>query len=354
MFTRNCRKMSVLAKQLRYETHGEPTKVLSLVEQNISAPGKNEVLVKVLIAPINPVDVNVIQGKYPMRPQLPAIGGNELVGRVAEVGEDVKNLRAGDHVIPFMHVPGSWSTFIKYPADYFLRISKNIDLPVASQFTVNPCTAYRMLKDYVNLGQGDTVIQNGANSAVGQAVFQLCKHWNIKCIGVVRNRPEINDLKSFLKGLGADEVLTEEEIQTTTLFKQGVYEKPKLALDCVGGKSALNISKHLSDGGVMVTYGGMSREPVIVPTGFLIFKDISYKGFSIGRWTMNNAFSEERNKMNQELLDLMECGKLIAPPHELVPLRDYKRGVEHALSSTGYVGKKMLLALDESLVSSKL
>lgn len=353
LFRKTSRKMSVLAKQLRYEIHGEPTEVVSIVETKIAAPREDEVLVKVLISPINPVDVNTIQGKYPMGPSLPAIGGTELVGRVTEVGEDVKNLKIGDHVIPFMYVPGSWSTFIKYPEDNFVKISKNIDLAVASQFTVNPCTAYRILKDFVNLEPGDTVIQNGANSAVGQAVFQLCKQWNLKCIGIVRNRPEIKDLKHFLKGLGAAEILTEEEIETTTLFK-GVYEKPKLALDCVGGKSSLNISKQLANDGVMVTYGGMSREPVVVPTGFLVFKNISYKGFSIGRWTFNNAFSDERKNMNQELLDLMECGKLVAPPHELVALRDYKTGLEKALNSTGFVGKKMLLALDDSLTVSKL
>lgn len=354
VFRHSSRNMSVLAKQLKYEVHGEPSKVLSIVETKISPPKKDEVLVKVLISPINPVDVNVIQGKYPMRPSLPTIGGMEFVGKIAEVGEDVENLEVGDHVIPSKYVSGSWSTFVKCPADHFLKISQNIDLAVASQFTINPCTAYRILKDFVNLKPGDTVIQNGGNSSVGQAVFQLCKHWNLKCIGTVRNRPEIKDLKNFLKGLGAEEILTEEEMETTKLFKDGVYKKPKLALDCVGGKSSLNISKQLANDGVMVTYGGMSREPVIAPIASLIFKNISYKGFSIGRWTSNNAFSDERKTMNQELLDLMERGKLVAPPHELVGLRDYKKGMEQALSSTGYVGKKMLLALDETLVASKL
>lgn len=38
---------------------------------------------------------------------------------------------------------------------------------------MNPPTAYRMLKDFVDLKPGDTVIQNGANSAVGKAVIQV-------------------------------------------------------------------------------------------------------------------------------------------------------------------------------------
>lgn len=60
---------------------------------------------------------------------------------------------------------------------------------------MNPCTAYRMLKDFVCLKPGDTVIQNGGNSAVGQLVIQLCKEWNYKSVNVVRDRPNIQELK---------------------------------------------------------------------------------------------------------------------------------------------------------------
>lgn len=70
-----------------------------------------------------------------------------------------------------------------------------MDTVEASMFNVNPCTAYRMLKDFVALKPGDTVIQNGANSAVGQLVIQLCKIWGIKTVNIVRDRPDIENLK---------------------------------------------------------------------------------------------------------------------------------------------------------------
>lgn len=60
---------------------------------------------------------------------------------------------------------------------------------------VNPCTAYRMLKDFIPLKTGDTVIQNGSNSAVGQMVVQLCKIWGIKSVNIVRNRSDVQNLK---------------------------------------------------------------------------------------------------------------------------------------------------------------
>jgi len=70
-----------------------------------------------------------------------------------------------------------------------------------------------MLKDFGQLKPGDTVIQNGANSACGQSVIQLCRAWGIHSINVVRDRPEIDQLKESLKELGASHVLTEEELR---------------------------------------------------------------------------------------------------------------------------------------------
>ena len=43
----------------------------------------------------------------------------------------------------------------------------------AATLAVNPCTAYRMLRDFVDMKPGDSVIQNAANSAVGRAVIEV-------------------------------------------------------------------------------------------------------------------------------------------------------------------------------------
>ena len=53
-----------------------------------------------VMAPINPADINMIEGVYPIHPNLPAVGGNEGVGKVVEVGKNVKNLAVNDMVIP--------------------------------------------------------------------------------------------------------------------------------------------------------------------------------------------------------------------------------------------------------------
>lgn len=150
---------------------------------------------KWLLSPVNPADINTIQGKYPSKPTLPAVPGNEGVGEIIDLGSNVENLKIGDRVVPNASNIGTWRTEGIYKSDDLMKIPKDIGTVEASMLNVNPCTAYRMLKDFVQLNSGDTVIQNGGNSAVGQLVTQLCKIWNYKNVSVVRDRSDISDLK---------------------------------------------------------------------------------------------------------------------------------------------------------------
>lgn len=338
------RHMSVVASVLRYSEFGDPAKVLQIQKETVSDPTNGEVLIKTLGAPINPADINTIQGKYPVKPQFPAVGGNECVSEVVAVGPQVGGLKVGDRVVPFATGLGTWRSHALYKEGTLMKVPNSIGIAEAATITVNPCTAYRMLKDFVSLKAGDTVIQNGANSACGQAVIQLCRAWGVECVGIVRDRPEFNQLRMYLKDLGAAEILTEEELRTTKIFKDGLFKKPKLALNCVGGKNALEVSRHLDNHGIMVTYGGMSREPVIVPTASLIFKDLQFSGFWMTRWTKNNAQSVERTEMFTELFGLIEKGALKAPAHEMIAYTDYVTAVTNALNLQGFVGKKYIFS----------
>lgn len=55
---------SFTAQALKYESYGEPCDVVKIVEETIEAPKNKEVVVKILLAPINPADINTIQGFY--------------------------------------------------------------------------------------------------------------------------------------------------------------------------------------------------------------------------------------------------------------------------------------------------
>ncbi|XP_046484787.1 enoyl-[acyl-carrier-protein] reductase, mitochondrial [Neodiprion pinetum] len=332
----------ISTKYLRYQEYGEPVKVLSINTEKLAKPNDNQVTVKWILSPVNPADINTIQGKYASKPPLPAIPGNEGVGEILQVGAGVKNLQLGDKVVPNSGHIGTWRTHAVYDAQELLKIPKELGNLEASMLNVNPCTAYRMLKDFECLKPGDSVLQNGGNSAVGQNVIQLCKVWGFKCVSVVRDRPTISKLKDELINLGATEVLTEEEIRTTSIFKNKL-PRPKLALNCIGGKSALELLRHLDKNGTIVTYGGMSREPVTVPTSALIFKNITVKGFWATAWTNSNTDSKERREMYDELAQLLISKNLKPPAAKIVPFNKYQEAVMNTLSIVGKTGLKYIL-----------
>ncbi|XP_044252584.1 enoyl-[acyl-carrier-protein] reductase, mitochondrial [Tribolium madens] len=339
----NFRRYNSTATKLVYAEHGDPIKVVHKASEPIPEPKDDEVIVKMLAAPVNPADINTIQGKYPSRPPLPAVPGNEGVGEVVCVGKGVNDLKEGDRVVPLVNALGTWRTHTVVSKNNLLKVPKKLGLVEAATLTVNPCTAYRMLRDFVDLKPGDTVIQNGANSACGQNVIQICRAWGIRSVNIVRDRAGIDELRCFLQNLGANHVLTEEELRKTEIFKSRQLEKPKLALNCVGGQNALEVMRHLEKGGTMVTYGGMSREPVTVPTSALIFKDLRIRGFWMTDWTKQNADSVDRFEMFEELISMMTTNELQGPAFKMVDFEQYKEALMNTMTIKGMIGKKYIL-----------
>uniref|UniRef100_A0A672YFX1 Enoyl-[acyl-carrier-protein] reductase, mitochondrial n=1 Tax=Sphaeramia orbicularis TaxID=375764 RepID=A0A672YFX1_9TELE len=307
--------------------------------------GAKDVLVKILAAPINPSDINMIQGTYAILPDLPATGGNEGVAQVIEVGSQVTSLKTGDWVIPKDAGLGTWRTAAVLSEDDVISLPNDIPLLAAATLGVNPCTAYRMLCDFEDLKPGDSVIQNAANSGVGQAVIQIAAARGLNTINVVRDRPEFTQLSDRLKVIGATHVIKEETLrrpEMKELFK--TCPKPKLALNGVGGKSATELLRHLQVGGSMVTYGGMAKQPVTVPVSALIFKDVKVRGFWVTQWKRDHSHDGSAFRdMLDELCSLIRQKKLTAPVCTEVNLQEYRRALDAAMQP--YTSAKQVLIM---------
>ncbi|KAG7475006.1 enoyl-acyl-carrier-reductase, mitochondrial [Solea senegalensis] len=331
-FTHSAGLRAQTCKALVYSKHGDPAQVVQLEDVDLPPIGAQDVLVKMLAAPINPSDINMIQGTYAILPDLPAVGGNEGVAEVIEVGSQVNSLKTGDWVIPKDAGLGTWRTEAVLSEDDVISLPNNIPLLSAATLGVNPCTAFRMLSDFEDLKPGDTVIQNAANSGVGQAVIQIAAARGVNTINVIRDRPEFTHLSDRLKAIGATHVIKEEALrrpEIKELFK--TCPKPKLALNGVGGKSATELLRHLQIGGSMVTYGGMAKQPVTVPVSALIFKDVKVRGFWVTQWKRDHTSDEGAFKaMLDELCSLIKQGKLSAPICTKVSLQDYSKALEAA------------------------
>lgn len=316
--------------------------------------------IRFLASPINPADINMIQGTYGSKPNMTndlstkepaAVPGNEGVAEVISAGSDAtsssgEQLKKGDWVI--MKTPGfgTWRTYAQGPASAFVKISDEdrqggITPVQAGTVSVNPCTAWGMLKGYGGAGrdedlndasiaaqrapkQGEWFIQNGANSGVGRAAIQLAKAWGVHSINIIRSRPGDDEatqkLKDELKSLGADAVLTEEEAADKS-FKKQVKEltggsRLSLALNCVGGRSALNLAKVIDQGAYHITYGAMAKQPLTIPAGMLIFSDMRFTGFWVSRWS--EAVPEKKREAVAEVLRLTREKKFADMPMQEV------------------------------------
>ena len=189
-----------------------------------------------------------------------------------------------------------------------------------------------MMKDFKALNQGDTIIQNGANSGVGQSVIQFSKYMGINVINIVRKRDNLDELISYLESIGAKHILTEEDLRksniTNELWKE--IPRPKLAFNCVGGKATADMVRLLDTNSILVTYGGMSRLPLTLNTADFIFKNLTCTGFWLSEWRMRNE--DKFEEMIFQVLNLIKKSEFKAQKFQEFKLSDYKEAFKNTQS----------------------
>ena len=307
-----------------YETHGNPPDVLHIQTRPWPTPAADEAVVKMRAAPINPADLNQIEGKYPVRPVLPATPGFEGAGVIVDSGEEVNGLTSGKLVI-LPHNLGTWRDAVAVKATDLVVVPDGIDPVQAAMLKINPLTAWRLLHDYVDLQKGDWLIQNAANSAAGRNVIQIAHERGYKTVNVVRREELIDELRAQ----GADVVLVDGE-NVREQVKNATGGAPiRLGLNAVGGDSALRLANCLAPGGTLVTFGAMSLQPLKIPTGLLIFKDLRFRGIWINKW-YDNATPSERMETFQPLFEMATRGLLKTGVEKAYPLSEVKAAVAHA------------------------
>ncbi len=316
--------MSKTIRAAVYETHGNPAEVLRVVEQPWPTPAADEVVVEMRAAPLNPADLNAIEGKYPVRAPLPATPGMEGAGIVVELGSSARGVAVGDQVI-LPHGFGTWREACAIPADVLVVTPPEMDPVQAAMLKVNPITAWRMLHDFVPLARGDWFIQNAANSAAGRAAIQIARELGYRSVNVVRRADVVEELRAE----GGDVVLVDGEQLREQVAEQTDGAAVRLALNAVGGDSALRLAKVLAPDGTMVTYGAMSLQPVRIPNGMLIFKNLKFTGFWVNKW-YDAASPQQRAETFAPLFEMSKSGLLRTKVEAMYTLDEAKAALEHA------------------------
>lgn len=311
-------------KAIVYEAHGKPEEVLRLEELDLPAVGENEALVRIVAAPINPADLNQIEGKYPIRFPLPATPGFEGSGIVEEVGAKVQDVAAGAQVI-LPHDLGTWRDKAVVVAEKLTVVPNDIAPEQAAMLKINPITAWRLLHDFVRLEKGDWIIQNAANSAVGRAVIVLARELGWRTVNVVRRAELIEELRAA----GGDVVLLDNDELRGAVAEATKGAPIRLGLNQVGGESALRVAKVVAAEATIVTIGAMSLRPLTMPNGLLIFKNLHFTGFWVNKW-YERASAEERRETFAALIDLARRGLLETKVERAYSLGEFREAVARA------------------------
>lgn len=323
---------------VRFSRFGKAHEVAELVElPDPGRPEAGEVVVDVEASPINPSDLLQFEGRYGAEPPpLPVFAGGESVGVVREVGAGVTHLAPGNRVLLLFAGRGNWRTRVKAKAERLFALPEADPLQLA-MLAVNPATAQRMLQDFVSLAPGDWVIQNAANSGVGHSLIRLAKAAGLRTLNVVRRE----GLAAELTALGADAVLVDgPDLAARVLAKTGRANRPRLAIDAIGGEATMRLGQSLADEGVAVNYGLLSGQPCAMHPSDLVFRDVTLRGFWLAKW-FATATPALLKTTYEALAQRVVDGTIHVPVEATYPLAQVKEALAHA-AREGRGGKVLI------------
>ena len=318
-----------------HHSYGKPDEVVHAETIDVPEPQKGQAVVKLLRAVINPSDLGMIGGSYGRLRPLPAIAGREGVGEVVALGEGTSSPKVGT-LVKLPPEPGAWTQYQVCDASELVEIPAGLPLDMCAMAFINPPTALMILDSFEKLEAGDWSIQNGAGSALGYFAIQMCRARGIKTVNMLRNAAA---KRAELEAIGADIVVDEAEFDPKQIKAQ-TGGRLKLGLNQIGGASVSNMIKAMGDGATIVTIGGMVGDPVRFPTRFLIFSDLSLRGFWWDKWQRTHS-KEEVGAVYAKIFDMIKSGVLKAPVDSVFKMQDIQKALARATQNSRS-GKVML------------
>lgn len=287
----------------------------------------DQVLVRMLRAPINPADLLAIDGGYAFALDSGTPLGAEGIGVIERIGSAVTDLARGDRVLPLSR--GNWcrhrllnrTDLIALPA------TQAIALDQAAMLRINPPTA-RLLIEAAGAGAGEVMVQNGATSAVARWVRHLADRRGITVIDVVRRDAPA------LPGAIVDGLDLPAEIARAAGGRPVVA-----ALDCVAGTATERLAECLAPGGRLVLYGHLSGQPISVRSQAMTGGILSITGFSLRPTEARLGPAGVRSGFADLFAAIADRGPEV-PIAGVYPLRQVEKAVAHARSGAG--GRVML------------
>lgn len=146
----------------------------------------NEVLVKVKVAAVNPLEILIITGSVKLIQdyEMPLVLGNELTGVVEKVGGNVSGFKIGDPIytrLPIKKI-GAFAEYVAVDAGAIWHLPKNLDFITAAAAPLTGLTAYQGLIEELEAKEGQTVFIPGGSGSFGQMAVPIAKAMGLKVI----------------------------------------------------------------------------------------------------------------------------------------------------------------------------
>jgi NADPH2:quinone reductase len=290
------------------------------------APAKNQVLVRVRAASVNPVDYKIrCGGDWAQLPK-PSILGYDAAGIVEAVGDNVTHLAVGDEVFYSAKIFGRQGTYAEYhveDADIVGKKPSGLSFEQAAALPLAAITAYDSVITFFQTKPGDTVLVHAGAGGVGCYAVQLAKAAGARVLATGRRENE-----AFIRDLGADVVIDyratkfEDEVLRLTNGK-GV----DAAFDTVGGDTIPRSVPCVRPYGKLANIAGIEG---------------SVGAMGIRNQTLYCGFMERTAAKIQALATLVERGQVRAVIDSTFPLE--RVGDAHKkLEGGGMKGKAVIV-----------
>jgi len=246
-----------------------------------ATPGTGEVLVRVGVVSVNPIDLYVRAGTVPMPLPKPFIIGCDLAGTVEAIGPGVTRFKVGDRVWGSSQgVLGRQGTFAEYAAvqeDWLYRTPDNVPDAAAAAAALVGITAYLGLFDRHTTKAGETVFVNGGTGGVGSMVVQMAKAVGARVATTVGSPEKAQLCRSW----GADAVWnykTEDVNAGIRAFTAG--KGPNVWYETQREPDYFRIVDLMAPRGRIVAMAGRQAQPLF-PHGPFYVKGLALFGFAM-------------------------------------------------------------------------
>ncbi|KAG7663698.1 ZTA1 [[Candida] subhashii] len=284
----------------------------------------HDIIVKNAYAGVNFIEAYFRKGIY-KAPSLPYVFGREASGEVVAIGNDVKNLAVGDKIAYLS--ANTFAQYTKIDDSLFRYIKLNSDasdeeLKVHGSIYLQGLTALTFINEAYKVKQGDYILVWAAAGGVGKILVQLISQLGAHVIAIASTPEKLQAAKElgaeYLINSSTDDIVAKVQEITNG---QGV----DASFDSIGKDTFETSLSSIKRKGTFVSYGNASGPVTPFPLAVLSPKNIKIVRPQLFAYIDT---PEEWKHYSQELLKLIEQGKLKFDISKTYELKDYPQAAK--------------------------